>query len=269
MTNARDSARRAGVKRPGPAERERVSLRRERDRERQKRSRLLRREELGRIQEEERLSVREDRGGADESSRDRDRVIRREVSRDVATILECVKSTLGEHRDGRHREAVLQALWANPFTATELTISKRVSDEAKAQASIVSGLVQSLSEVKNAKTRAQLVSKHAILTAVVSSRSSGSGSARQTARLLNVHHRNVTMAVQRRASMGSSEHIIWTLSVRKQRSDRTSDSVKAEVIAWWIGETRASPNRKEVVKKWIAAGVYEKHHTQYLLESQV
>ena len=120
--------------------------------------------------------------------------------------------------------------------------------------------------MKNAKTNAQLVAKHAILTAVVSS--GASGSARQTARLLKVHHRNVIMAVQRRATMTSGEQVMWTLSVRKRRSDATSDAVRDEVIAWWNAETRPSPNRKEVVRQWIAPGVYEKHHTQYLLESQ-
>ena len=68
--------------------------------------------------------------------------------------------------------------------------------------------------------------------------------------------------------MDSSRDIAWILSVRSQRWDVTSDSVKAVVTAWWVSETRANPNRKEVVKKWIAPGKHEKHHTQYLLESQ-
>ena len=77
------------------------------------------------------------------------------------------------------------------------------------------------------------------------------------------------MVVQRRTSTTSGEHVMWTLSVQKRRSDAISDVVLDEVIAWWNAATRPSPNRKEVVREWIAPGVYEEHHTQYLLESQV
>ena len=127
--------------------------------------------------------------------------------------------------------------------------------------------MQSLSKVKNARCRSDLVTKHAILTAAVSS--GASTSKRQKARLLGVHSRNVRSAMQRRSSMESTEQIVWALSVRKLRKDATSESVKAVVIAWWVAETRASPNRKEVVKHWIAPGVRERHHCKYLLESQV
>ena len=57
------------------------------------------------------------------------------------------------------------------------------------------------------------------------------------------------------------------LSLRTRRSDATSESLKAIVIVWWIFETRPSPNRKEVVKQWIALGSHEEYHAQYLLES--
>jgi hypothetical protein len=49
--------------------------------------------------------------------------------------------------------------------------------------------------------------------------------------------------------MASKEHIQWTLSVRKTRSNVISNSVKEAVVAWWISETRASSNTKEVVRK--------------------
>jgi hypothetical protein len=64
-------------------------------------------------------------------------------------------------------------------------------------------------------------------------------------------------------------HIQWTLSVRKTRSDATSPFVKDIVAEWWSTQTRPSPNRKEVVRKWVAPKTYEQHHAQYLLESLV
>jgi hypothetical protein len=60
--------------------------------------------------------------------------------------------------------------------------------------------------------------------------------------------------------MASKDHIQWTLSVRKTRSDVISDSVKEAVVAWWISETRPSPIAKEVVRKWVAPGVHTKMH---------
>jgi hypothetical protein len=45
--------------------------------------------------------------------------------------------------------------------------------------------------------------------------------------------------------------------------------VRDIVTAWWVAETRPSPNRKEVVRKWVAPKTYVEHHAQYLLESLV
>ena len=69
--------------------------------------------------------------------------------------------------------------------------------------------------------------------------------------------------------MVSSVHMEWTLSVRKIRSNATSSMVQDIVTAWWAAETRPSPNRKEVVRKWVAPKTYVQHHAQYLLESLV
>jgi hypothetical protein len=61
--------------------------------------------------------------------------------------------------------------------------------------------------------------------------------------------------------MASREHIQGILFVRKTRSDVISTSVKEAMVAWWMFKTRASPNAKEVVHKWIAPGVHAKVHT--------
>lgn len=136
-----------------------------------------------------------------------------------------------------------------------------------AEKEIMSGLVQSLNEVKQSKSRAQLVTKHAILTAAVGS--GRSGSMRKKARLLGVHHRNVSAAISRRCKMDSAEKFHWVLSMRKVRVDVLSTKTKNSVISWWISQTRMSPNRKEVAKKRIGGGLYEEKPAQYLLETQV
>ena len=162
----------------------------------------------------------------------------------------------------------MHSVWNNPITRELLPPdTRRVCAETQARERIVDSLLQSLSEVKTSKTKAHLATKHAILTAVVTDGSRVS--ARQTARLLSVHHRNVAMAAHRRATMVSEVHIQWTLSVRKTKSNATTSAVKDIVTVWWAAETRPSPNRKDVVKMWVAPKTYVQHHAHYLLESLV
>jgi hypothetical protein len=265
MGLVRAGDRRAGIRREGPAERVRIEVAQQRARERQRESRRRRRETANRC-----VGSTVDEGCTSEAdSAYPDGVNRRLVRRDVASILSCVHRTLGGR--GRflpHKQAVMRSVLNSPITKDILPPeTRKVSAETEARERIVSSLLQSLSEVKTSKTRAHLATKHAILTAAVTN---GLGvCARQTARLLGVHHRNVAMATQRRASMLTEDHMEWTLSVRKTRSDATSGVVQDIVTAWWAAETRPSPNRKEVVRKWVAPKTYVQHHAQYLLESLV
>jgi hypothetical protein len=262
MGHTRKALRQDGIRRGGLAQRIRTALEMERDR--------LQKQEYRRQKREE-LQARQVRDEDDSRRRVRcnfvgERVNVRQVRCDANAILEVVSSTLGKTVDLQHQAAVLQTVWSDPVMAAYLSESFRLSAQVKAQKEVIAGLVRSLSEVKNARSKAELATKHAILIAAVSS--VPSMSSREKAHLLGVHPRNVRVVVQRRGAMDSIKDIAWILSVRRQRWDITSESVKAVVTTWWVSETRASPNRKEVVKKWIAPGKHEKHHTQYLLESQ-
>ena len=279
MGRVRVAERRAGIRREGPVRRARAALaahiaaagedvamategvarelHRQRARDRQRLCRRRRREAANR--------------GADVDGymSGEEGLNRRLVRRDVVGILACVESTLGRpRRPLPHKKAVIRTVWESHVISELLPPqAQKVPSEVHAREGIVQSLCQSLSEVKTSKTRAQLVTKHAILTAAITN--STQSSARQTTRLLGVHHRNVAMATSRRATMLSNEHIQWTLSVRKTRSDATSPFVKDIVGKWWAAQTRPSPNRKEVVRKWVAPKTYVEHHAQYLLESLV
>jgi hypothetical protein len=210
MGNRRENERRVGITRPGSAEKARKEREREAARERQRQCRLQTREraalEAVDIQAEE-----ADDMDADDSSLGRNR---REVRRSAAAILSFVVDTLARHND-RDKEAVLHSVWSSSVTTVNFPITKRVSSELQAQENIVSGLVQSLSEVKSSRSRAHLVMKHVILTAAVSS--GIQSTARQTTRVLGLHHRNLLLAVHRRAAMVSEDHMHWTLSVKKNK----------------------------------------------------
>ena len=137
----------------------------------------------------------------------------RQVRCDANAILEVVLSTLGKIVDLQHQATVLQTIWSDPVMAAYLPESFRLSVEIKAQKEVITGLVRSLSEVKNGRSKAELAINHAILTAAVSSMPSMSS--REKARLLGVHPRNVRAAVQQRGAMDSSKDIVWILSIRR------------------------------------------------------
>ena len=143
MESQRARERRVGVKRTSPTERAELELRREKDKERQLLCRLRKRESLAQTQKEAQVLLKEERRVAlDLCSISLEAVNRREVRRDAATILKCVTTTLAQHPDGRHKEAIFKALWSNPITTTSLLVLKRVSLQAKAIENIVNGLVQ-------------------------------------------------------------------------------------------------------------------------------
>jgi hypothetical protein len=257
MGSAREAQRRNGIKRPSPAGRLETELRRERNwiwQQECRKQRTLATTCRKRSPEEQIL----ERPILASVWAQCPVINQRHVRQDADAIFCAIALILDWSADLQHQQLVLQTVWSDPLIATSFPESARLSAQVKAQKKIIAGLVQSLSEVKNARCRADLVTKHAILIAAVNSAASAFG--RQKARVLGVHPHNVKVAIQQRSSMGSNLQIVWTLSIRKQRKDATSDSVKAAMIAWWVAKTRASPNRKEVVKHWVAPGVHENHH---------
>jgi hypothetical protein len=196
----------------------------------------------------------------------------RAVGRAVQAIVTFVENQLAFFEGPLAREAVLLRVFSNPICSGTLT--QFMSKELKASQEVVAGLAQSLSKVKHSNSKVKLVTKHAILTAAVSSESgfgfgSGSVSQRQRARLLHIHPRNLTLATKQRIAMDSTTEFAWVLSVRKIRKDAISEAVKAIAIAWWLVQTQMSPNRNEVVSRRISACQYIVKPIQYLLESTV
>jgi len=93
------------------------------------------------------------------------------------------------------------------------------------------------------------------LIVVVSARNKESLS--KKARVSNIHHRNVSAAIERRRKMNTAAKFQWMLSVQAIRADVLSPGTKKIVIAWWCSKIRMSPNRKEVVKKSLGGGLSE------------
>jgi hypothetical protein len=174
MGRVRARERRAGIRRDGPAGRaERGEhnagdvddvareRQRERARDRQRESRRRRREAANSGIANGSLPAADLAGD--------DGVNRRLVRRDVGEILACVERSLGRQRRSRlHKRVVMRTVWESPLIRDLLPPEAQpVPAEVHAREGIVSSLCQSLSEVKTSRTRAQLVTKHAILTTVI------------------------------------------------------------------------------------------------------
>ena len=97
----------------------------------------------------------------------------------------------------------------------------------------------------------------------------GIGSQRDVAGLLGVDRRNIKKALARRVLLDNTKDAFWLGDQRRVCSDGLPDVVKKNITKWWEEETTISPNRKDIVRKWIGPKLYIEHATHYLQLSQV
>jgi hypothetical protein len=116
--------------------------------------------------------------------------------------------------------------------------------------------------VKGSHLADMLARKAVLLDAAVSSTVTN---AKALSRVLKVHPRNLRVAISRRRTVRLAG-TPFALAKRKKRPG-LPNAVKELVLKWWTEETRVSPNRKEIVQKWISRNVREQHCTHYLLET--
>ena len=192
----------------------------------------------------------------------------REIRRGAQRIIGCIDETLQGYCSAQERGQVMQRVFSYTESSSSLDSSCfTVGSQGSAHSDILSRLKQSLLEVKSARTTAELATKHAILTALVSG--SSTLSLRGQTHLLQVHPQNVALAIARRKIVVASSTFKCTLSKRKQRLDVLDEGSKVAVLSWWASETRNSPNSKEVIRKRQWNGAIDTKPTQYLMESQV
>jgi hypothetical protein len=95
----------------------------------------------------------------------------------------------------------------------------------------MSGLVQLLSEMKRSRSSMKLATKHAILSTIVNDHLTNS--LKHKAWFMNIHPRNITMAMKHMESMRSSNLFLWGLSIRSNKSDILAFTTKAIILSWW------------------------------------
>ena len=263
--------RKAGVRQPGPQARRVAALNAFLDSQVQEQGRLTRlgvqnarkaksRSLLAKIdavRTESQLCHTEDEC-VERSDRDslrdvEDSMTRREENRLASVIVECIQRNLDVCPGPRSRRSVIGRVLNHNrlcYDVPDYVLPKKV---ALAQQEILRGVTIRLDEVRNANSASKLAIKHAILDASILEQ--GDSSARQVAKVLRIHHRNVSKAVVRREVLHTAGDFLFSLSVRTNRVDGIALDEKQIIINWWISETRVSPNKKDVTRKRISAGV--------------
>jgi len=127
------------------------------------------------------------------------------------------------------------------------------------QNEIISGLKNSLGVVKNPYTFVKLAIKHALLIAVISSIDKYS-LLKQKSYILDVHHRNVSLAIQCHKHFDPSGIFSCILSLKKQRSNVLSVVTIAIMVAWWVFEMKISLDRQN--------SRINKYHPSSMMRSQ-
>jgi hypothetical protein len=88
----------------------------------------------------------------------------------------------------------------------------------------------------------------------------------RTTRILGLHRCNIVVTLGKHQLIDTSVNLDWATKAKAQRSNILSSVTKTIVEAWWVEQTRSSPNQKEVCNLRM---VYLQHAKQYLLEDQV
>ena len=278
MGSQKVKERRAGVSRPGPQQRRDLAINVEQTRvlrcaaqnARKARSRALlaeieadRAESLVRLTEEERM----ERNERDIMRDVEDSMTPREENRLATVIVECIRSNLDVCPGPRSRKSVIGRVLDHSRLRPDVPDYVLPKKLAVAQQEILRGVTVRLDEVRSSNSASKLAIKHAILDASILEH--GDSSARQVARVLRIHHRNVSKAVVRREVLHAAGDFLFSLSVRTKRVDGLGLDEKQIIIKWWILETRVSPNKKDVTRKRISASIRDEKPTHYLQETQV
>ena len=285
MGSQKVKERRAGVRRPGPRQRRDLAMNACRDSPVQQQARITRlvmqnakkaksralnakreadrQELLNRRTEQERV----ERIKRDTMRSVEDSMTACEENKLASVIVEFIRSNLDVCPGPRSRKSVFGRVLDHSRISADVPDYVLPKKVAVAQQEILRGVSIRLDEVRSANSASKLAIKHAILDASILEQ--GDSSARQVARVLRIHHRNVSKAVLRREVLYSAGDFLFFLSVRTKRADGIALDEKQIIIKWWISETRVSPNKKDVTRKRISATVRDEKATHYLQETQV
>jgi hypothetical protein len=165
------------------------------------------------------------------------------------------------------RKMVMQKFLNNPkikISTPDYVLPTRL---AITQKEVMEEMSRSVEEIKQVNFSAKLASKHAILSTTITA--GPTFSMRNITKVLGVHPRNISIAMQRHKITNDVGDVLWSLSIRRKRTDGCTNVAKTTALTWWASETRVNPNKANVTTKCLEAGMWDEKPTHYLMETQV
>lgn len=267
MGNARYALRtRGGVKRPGPEERLDRAVQAKVDRlVRNEAAKLRQRARRARLEEvgASRIELQRAVEGSDSQSR----FSERSRSRLSNKISKAIQELLATCESVEAKRDVLEGVLNHNLIWPSLPEYYPRPAEAKCIYVFLESYRTELQLVKGAHSKPLLARKGALLDAAVSEGTQGQ---RLLSRVLQVHPRNITAALSRRAGfdiVNPFEKRDFAILERAKRPGLT-ELVKGVVKSWWHDQSRVSPNKKDVTRRRVGPNTYVVHATHFLTETQ-
>ena len=259
MGNSRVADKRVGSKRKGPRARaeEYIATReslRDGEAERQQKRRQLQRKR----EEEARLLATTSENGEEGSE-----LSSRELCGVVSEIVNFFMTKMQACSTASSRLKIMECFLEDERIRSFLPKYYPCKQDAMAQIEFLQNYQKELEAVKGVQSADKLARKAVLLDAAVSL---DVPNIKAMSRILKVNPYNLRVASQRKSVRLDNTRFV--LARRKKRPGM-AEEMRDIVVKWWTEETRVSPNRKEIVQKWISPKTYEKHCTHYLLETQV
>jgi hypothetical protein len=114
------------------------------------------------------------------------------------------------------------------------------------QQKVLARVNQCSRKIKQTNSNAKLATKHCIFATSISARPTSS--MKDIARVLCVHHCNVSNVMERPKVFSDCGVVLWTLSFQRKRIDGCTNEDKDAAITWWASKIRVNPNKRDVTR---------------------
>jgi hypothetical protein len=196
-----------------------------------------------------------------------DALTARELNRISLRIAQYIVEELRSCPGPSSRRDVMERVMRHNTISLLLHVYYARPQEAKVIHSFIENFKNELQLVKQANSNELLARKSALLDAAVSQ---GIEGVRPLSRVLVTTQKSINIALNRRVYAADSQDTVCSLRLNRKKRAGLSEYVKQCIHAWWNGQTKVSPNKKDIVKHRVGRKDWaEPHPTHYLCEPQV
>jgi hypothetical protein len=189
----------------------------------------------------------------------------REMNRISLRTTQYIVGELGSCHDSSSRRDVLERVMCHNIVWPLLPAYYPHLQEAKVIHNFIENFKHELQLVKVANSNKFLARKNALLDAAVSL---GIDGVTALARVLDTTTKSINLALHRRVYASDVVERGPRLCLVCEKRVGLSECIKECIEVWWNGQTKVSPNKKDIVMHRVARNVLEElHPTYYLCET--